>query len=552
MMLSSLDDVELVDRSKTIGTGAFSKVYKVIHRKNRRPYALKIIDMERLSLADCLSLRNEIELHEKLDHPNIIRFHDSVQIDDVVYFLLEYAGNKSLFHYIQTNRGLSENLALRFLFQSCLAVKYLHDRRIIHRDIKPENLLMTEDFNIKLCDFGWSCSADADEQTRSVVCGTFDYMAPEVALRQPQGPKTDVWALGIVLFEMLTGSPPFKANSTAQLLKQMSEKRIYFPSFISKPIQGLLTGMLEQDIEKRLDINQVITHPALSRVFSRLYGSVSQSEKAELLENHTMNNGGENLKLIQEIEAMIQKSEAEKEKIEMMNARSAPVEVLPHNVARGKKVVSLGDPLNTNIKVEQNYVFNDRPAEEKEITPQNYQEVKSQRKKWDPSVAWKQVSTLDLAFNSSAKEKETNSTQSVTNQASQRFSMTNFSLASPFSKGVNREDLYGQSRTTTPSLYQPQGALSNRVQYRVSEVQGAVGQGFDSQKGLSVSQFGNFQGGRNFQNLNKSDLGIDLRNVRTTEPLFTINEGGMRTDRAWAEPRTSRVDLNWRPDVGRV
>ena len=146
----------------------------------------------------------EIDLHTTILHPNTVRYFDCLRKGRMIYFLLDYASNGCVFFYIDANFGLPKNLALRFFYQTSLAIKYLHDRGIIHRDIKPENLLFDDKFNVKLCDFGWSCKADEDD-IRTSICGTFEYMSPEVVFERRHGFKVDIWCLGILLFEFLHG-----------------------------------------------------------------------------------------------------------------------------------------------------------------------------------------------------------------------------------------------------------------------------------------------------------------------------------------------------------
>ena len=401
MEMTSLNDIEIIDPNKPIGKGAFSKVFKCKHKKSYRTCALKMIDMDRLSHADCESLRLEIDLHEPLDHPYIVKFYDSIQVDDVVYFLLEYAGNRSLFDFIQSKRGLSERLALRFLYQSAAAVKYLHERSIIHRDLKPENLLLTEAFNIKLCDFGWSCRTDTDDKTLSMVCGTYEYMSPEICLRKPQTLKTDVWALGIILFEMLTGQPPYKPTSTASLKHLMETSPILIPSHLSTEMQDLLKGMLQMDPTLRFDINKVLTHPALCKKMGEIFSQVTGSEKAELEENYLENNGGTKLKLIKEVEEMIQKSNLRMKQEKVQPAYKPPEEVLPSHITKGKKIIAIGDPLSKEVKIEQTFVY----ANSQKIDPFESALAKTSEpipvvpktNSYDPSVAWKRVSTMNLS-----------------------------------------------------------------------------------------------------------------------------------------------------------
>jgi serine/threonine protein kinase len=205
-MLNSLKDIKMVDESKILGEGAFSQVQKVISLKNNKIYALKRVDISSLSPAEVSNLRNEIALHRSINNQNVIQFVDCLQIGKLVYILLEYAGNGSIFFYIHSREGLPEKLALRFFYQTCLAVKYLHENKIVHRDIKPENILVDNLFNVKLCDFGWSCFLP-DNHARTSICGTYEYMPPEIVndIDSSHTSKVDIWCLGILLYELLHG-----------------------------------------------------------------------------------------------------------------------------------------------------------------------------------------------------------------------------------------------------------------------------------------------------------------------------------------------------------
>lgn len=158
-----------------------------------------------LSLPDKDNLFVEITLHESLSHPNCIRYYDCLRKGTMIYLLLEYASNGCVFFYIDSRTGLPLPLALRFFYQTALAIQYLHHRGIIHRDLKPENLLFDEKYNVKLCDFGWSCEALKDD-VRTSVCGTYEYMSPEVVFERRHDFKVDIWCLGILLYEFLVGA----------------------------------------------------------------------------------------------------------------------------------------------------------------------------------------------------------------------------------------------------------------------------------------------------------------------------------------------------------
>ena len=184
--------------------------------------------MAKLTKPDIDNLRVEITLHKPLDHPRIIKYIDSCQTQKFFYILLECALNGCLFFYIPPSEGLPESLSMRFFYQTCLAVRYLHEQHIIHRDIKPENLLLDENFNIKLCDFGWSCKA-MEFDIRTSICGTYEYMSPEIVVDQKHGFKVDIWCLGIMLYEFLHGffirkSPFFRANCQRNTRRIQNQK----------------------------------------------------------------------------------------------------------------------------------------------------------------------------------------------------------------------------------------------------------------------------------------------------------------------------------------
>jgi serine/threonine protein kinase len=162
-MIESIDDVKILN-PEPVGTGAFSEVYQVLHVQSKEIMALKKIDLRKLSEADLANLMTEIKIHNDLDHKHIIRFSDCIQQNHLVFILLENAVNGSLFFYIDIHEGLPFELALKFFYETAQAVKHLHDNEVIHRDIKPENILLDNNFSIKLCDFGWSCKIQPDQQ----------------------------------------------------------------------------------------------------------------------------------------------------------------------------------------------------------------------------------------------------------------------------------------------------------------------------------------------------------------------------------------------------
>lgn len=183
------------DGRPTIGIGSFGRV-KRIHHKNdpNQIYALKIMKIRHSK--ELKYIMKEIELHKTLDHPNIIKCYDFFIEEGKTYVILEYAAKGDLFKFmIKNSHKMNQEEIMRIYVQTLLAFEYLHDKNLLHRDLKPENILMDADLNAKVCDFGWSAEY-SDKEVRATMCGTAEYMAPEVIYHHKQTKKTDVWALG--------------------------------------------------------------------------------------------------------------------------------------------------------------------------------------------------------------------------------------------------------------------------------------------------------------------------------------------------------------------
>lgn len=169
------------------------------------------------------SILNEVAIHRELNHPNIIRLldHQTEAAKRKTSLVMEYADDGSLQEKINEKKLDKEDIKKVFR-EVCQAIRYLHESKIVHGDIKPENVVMTKRGEAKLCDFG-SASRFGQQRSNS---GTLEYLAPESVLSYPQNHKVDVWALGILLFEMITGAAPFKGKTKDEIIKDM--KRTLF------------------------------------------------------------------------------------------------------------------------------------------------------------------------------------------------------------------------------------------------------------------------------------------------------------------------------------
>ena len=198
-----------------LGKGAYGEVKLMIDSSNTL-YAVKIVTKEELvNRQDKEMVKSEIEIQKGLHHPNIIELISVYEDSDYIKLVLEYAPNGNLFNFIRNSKFLDEMTASHIFYQIVKGVQYLHSNKVLHRDIKPENILMSNGVP-KISDFGWSAKLDEGE-IRS-ICGTPEYMAPEIVYNGSYDQKVDVWALGILLYEMLHGHAPFKATCITDIV----------------------------------------------------------------------------------------------------------------------------------------------------------------------------------------------------------------------------------------------------------------------------------------------------------------------------------------------
>ena len=170
-------------------------------------------------------LTSEIAIHKKLKHANIVRFYTDLEDRKYKYLVMEYISEKNLFKRIPKNTGFDEHDTFWYWIQTVQGIYFMHKHRIIHRDLKPENLLVDKQNMIKICDFGWTCEivADVDSDGQEVVedrntfCGTLAYMAPEMMHKRPHGHEVDIWALGILRYELVHGVEPFQGKGASQI-----------------------------------------------------------------------------------------------------------------------------------------------------------------------------------------------------------------------------------------------------------------------------------------------------------------------------------------------
>ena len=250
---------------RTLGQGTFGKVKLGIYLPNKEKVAVKILEKEKIiEKDDEIRVRREFEMLAKFNHPNVILVAEIFESSNSFYSVMEYCEGGELFNYIVKNQRLNEEEAAFFYYQLINGLEYIHSLGIVHRDLKPENLLLTNEHILKIIDFGLSnyFNKDPNQQLLITPCGSPCYASPEmVAGKKYNGFKIDVWATGIILYAMLCGYLPFEDKNNDDLFKKILDCKVKYPKYIGEKPKDLMTKILVNDPEKRIDISDIKNHP---------------------------------------------------------------------------------------------------------------------------------------------------------------------------------------------------------------------------------------------------------------------------------------------------
>jgi serine/threonine-protein kinase ULK2 len=245
--------------NRKIGRGSFSKVYKGYHKDTLEKVAIKVVDME-ISKHLKTFMEREIEVMKTLNHPNILKLHDVLNDSDenTMYLILEYC-QKGDFYKFLNKRALKEKHALRYMIQLANGLQHLIVNNIIHRDLKPQNILLSDDDQIKLTDFGFARYYEINTMV-DTLCGSPLYMAPEIMKHKRYTINADLWSVGIIMYEMLVGKVPYSALTHIELLNKIENKPLIIPNFLSENCQDLLTKLLKKNPDERMTWDDFFSH----------------------------------------------------------------------------------------------------------------------------------------------------------------------------------------------------------------------------------------------------------------------------------------------------
>ncbi|XP_022248505.1 serine/threonine-protein kinase SIK2-like isoform X2 [Limulus polyphemus] len=225
-----------------------------------RMVAIKIIDKTQLDKVNLEKVYREVQIMKQLSHPNIIKLYQVMETNSMVYLVSEYASNGEIFDFIARNGRMTEPMAKKKFWQILSAVEYCHNHRIVHRDLKAENLLLDENMNIKIADFGFSNYYSLNDRLKT-WCGSPPYAAPEVFEGKNYiGPEVDIWSLGVVLYVLVCGTLPFDGSSLQVLRERVLSGRFRIPYFMSSECEHLIRRMLILEPKKRYNVEHIKQH----------------------------------------------------------------------------------------------------------------------------------------------------------------------------------------------------------------------------------------------------------------------------------------------------
>ncbi|XP_053377049.1 serine/threonine-protein kinase Nek4-like isoform X2 [Mercenaria mercenaria] len=278
-MAASIDQFEYI---RNIGKGSYGEVTLARHKRDRKQYVLKKINLKKASSRERRSAEQEAKLLSKLKHPNIVSYKDSFEKEGFLYIAMQYCEGGDLYNKLKEQKGtlLEERQLVEWFVQIAMALQYMHERNILHRDLKTQNIFLTKSKIIKVGDLGIARVLDNSSDMATTLIGTPYYMSPELFSNKPYNHKSDVWALGCCVYEMMTLKHAFNAKDMNSLVyKILRGKMPPMPRQYSQDLVSLLRSMLHQDPGKRPTVNRILRDPYIKKNIAIFLEETKQSRR---------------------------------------------------------------------------------------------------------------------------------------------------------------------------------------------------------------------------------------------------------------------------------
>ena len=267
---------------KELGVGSFGRVLLVQHNITQAKYAIKAIDKRnKTNIQEQPYFRREIEIMYRVHHPNVVKLFGHFEDNNYCYFIMEYIPGGNIYSLLPKNgiRTTSIKTAVSIMKDVISATYFLHHMNppIIHRDIKPENVVLDQNMVGKLTDFGWSNYMRGDIK-RTTVCGTPVYLAPEIINKRGHDEKVDIWCIGVLMFELMTGNSPFQGSDVQTVKYNISRLKIAWPKNMDRKAADLISKILKYNPEERIGLEDMLLHPFITQYFPNAISCLKQPD----------------------------------------------------------------------------------------------------------------------------------------------------------------------------------------------------------------------------------------------------------------------------------
>lgn len=258
---------------KLLGCGAFAKVYHARNIRTGQSVAVKVINKKKIAGSSLMSnVKREMSIMRRLHHPHIVKLFEVLATKTKIYFVMEFVKGGELFAKVAKGR-FGEDLSRKYFQQLISAVGYCHSRGVFHRDLKPENLLVDENGDLKVSDFGLSAVTDQIRQDGLLhtLCGTPAYVAPEILTKRGyDGAKVDIWSCGIILFVLTAGYLPFNDPNLMAMYKKIYKGEFRCPKWMSADLKRLLARLLDTNPETRITVDEILRDPWFKKGYKEI------------------------------------------------------------------------------------------------------------------------------------------------------------------------------------------------------------------------------------------------------------------------------------------
>lgn len=256
--------------------GGFAKCYEIVNVDTKASFAGKIVSKKLLmERSQKPKMMQEIQIHRSLNHKNVVGFHSFFDDPHHIYIVLELCKKRSMAVLIKRRKFITEFECRYYVHQIVSGVKYLHDSRIIHRDLKLGNLFLNDQLHVKIGDFGLATRITFEGERKMSLCGTPNYLAPEILLRKGHSYEVDIWSLGCIMYTLLVGQPPFETKSMKETFVKIRNCDFNLPSILRKTAAKMIIEMLQSNPDERPTAGQLLQFEFLAQESSGLHSEVT-------------------------------------------------------------------------------------------------------------------------------------------------------------------------------------------------------------------------------------------------------------------------------------